>query len=154
LLVKHYLFRKGNENEQSHGDYKKLASTQAGWSVSVMRAVLGWIFITEGGGKLYGWFGGGGWEATCAYFTKLGIPFPELNAFFLGGVELYGGMLLLVGLLTRLAALPIAITIIVAILTAHLGGSYNYQLLIIVICVVLMHVGGGSLSIDKKLGAS
>ena len=135
------------------GFIKKIAPTNVGWSVSIMRAVLGGIFIKEGGGKLYGWFGGGGLDSTCIFFTKLGIPFPELNAYLVGGVELYGGMLLLIGLLTRVAALPIAMTMVVAILTAHADGGYNYQLLIIMSCIILMHLGGGSLSLDKKLGS-
>lgn len=128
---------------------KKIISSDAHWSVSLLRAVLGFIFFKEGAGKLFGWFGGGGWAATCAYFDTLGIPFPEFNAFLVAGTEFFGGIALFFGILTRLAAIPIGITMIVAILTAHREGGYNYPMLILSSCLLLVAVGGGRFSLDQ-----
>ncbi len=54
-------------------------------------------------------------------FTKIGIPFPELNAYFVGGLEIVGGILLLLGLLTRFIAIPFIIEMVVAILSTKIA---------------------------------
>ncbi len=54
-------------------------------------------------------------------FTKLGIPFPELSAHFVAGLEIVGGLLLIGGLLTRLIAIPFVIEMIVAILSTKIS---------------------------------
>jgi putative oxidoreductase len=76
------------------------------------RLVVGFAFYDSGGGKLKDI------EKTVGFFTDLGIPFPELNAAFVARLEYYGGMLLLVGALTRVVALLLSSTMIVALLTA------------------------------------
>ena len=76
------------------------------------RLVVGFAFYDSGGGKLKDI------EKTVNFFTELGIPFPELNAAFVSRLEYYGGMLLLVGALTRITALLLSSTMIVALLTA------------------------------------
>lgn len=130
---------------------KKIPATNAGFGVTLLRVVLGIIFFKEGSGKLYGWFGGGGWASTCAYFQNLGIPFPELNAFLVGYTEFLGGTALILGLLTRLASIPIGITMITAIFTAHQEGGYHFPLLILAACIALVETGGGRISVDKVL---
>jgi len=130
---------------------KKVTPTNAGWSVLALRLALGIIFFKEGSGKLFGWFGGGGWESTCAYFDSLGILFPKVNAFFVGYTEFLGGAALFVGCLTRPAALGIGATMVVAIITAHLGGGWHYPLTILTACITLVFLGAGHLSIDQRL---
>jgi putative oxidoreductase len=76
------------------------------------RLVVGQTFYVAGGGKI------ANMERTVGFFTDLGIPFPELNAAFVARVEYYGGLLLIIGLLTRLAALMLSSTMVVALLTA------------------------------------
>jgi putative oxidoreductase len=76
------------------------------------RLVVGFAFYDSGGGKL------GNMENTVNFFTDLGIPYPELNAAFISRLEYYGGMLLLAGALTRLVALLLSSTMIVALFTA------------------------------------
>jgi putative oxidoreductase len=83
------------------------------WVPGVLtRLVVGFAFYDSGHGKL------NNPENTVNFFTDLGIPFPELNAAFVSRLEYYGGMLLLAGALTRIVALLLSSTMIVALLTA------------------------------------
>jgi putative oxidoreductase len=76
------------------------------------RLVIGQAFYQTGAGKLTNL------EGVAAFFGGLGIPFPELNAAFVSRVEYYGGMLLIVGLATRIAAFLLSSTMVVALMTA------------------------------------
>jgi putative oxidoreductase len=77
-----------------------------------IRLSLGAVFLGTGWGKLHNL------GQVTGFFTELGIPFPAAQAAFVSGVELVGGTLILLGLLTRVAALPLMGTMVVAILTA------------------------------------
>ena len=77
-----------------------------------LRLSLGAVFLGTGWGKLHNL------EQVASFFTELGIPFPAAQAAMVSGVELVGGTLILVGLFTRFAALPLMATMAVAILTA------------------------------------
>lgn len=77
-----------------------------------MRVSLGAVFIGTGWGKLHNL------EQVTGFFTELGIPFPAALAPMVSGVELVGGTLILLGLFTRVATLPLIVTMAVAILTA------------------------------------
>ena len=76
------------------------------------RAVAGWTFYESGAGKLENP------DGVVRFFTMLGIPFPGLNAAFVSRLEYWGGLALLVGLGTRLFALLLSSTMVVALLTA------------------------------------
>lgn len=76
------------------------------------RLVIGYAFYLTGGGKI------AHIENTIAFFTDLGIPMPELNAAFVSRLEYWGGLALIVGLLTRLAAAGLFSTMAVALMTA------------------------------------
>ncbi len=78
----------------------------------VTRLVMGQAFYQTGSGKIENF------ANTVSFFTELGIPMPEANAFFVSRLEFWGGLLLLVGLATRLVALGLASTMVVALLTA------------------------------------
>jgi putative oxidoreductase len=75
--------------------------------------VIGYAFYQAGGGKL------ANMERTVGFFTDLGIPFPAANAAFIARLEFYGGMLLIVGLGTRVVAALLGSTMVVALMTAH-----------------------------------
>jgi putative oxidoreductase len=79
------------------------------------RIVVGWVFLWSGWGKL------NALDRITQNFVEWGIPFPHIMTPFVSGVEFFGGLLLLVGLFTRVAAVPLVITMIVAILSAKLG---------------------------------
>lgn len=130
---------------------KKIQQTQAGWGMAILRIVLGVIFIREGSGKLLGWFGQGGFAVACQYFTELGIPFPVFNTFLVSSTEFFAGLALFVGFLTRLAVIPLSITMVVAIFTAHLGSGWSYPVLIMAVCAALLQTGSGPLSLDKGM---
>lgn len=82
-----------------------------------IRLYWGYSFQTAGCNKLLNI------SETASFFAQQKIPFPEFNAYLVGGVECIGGWLLMLGLATRLAALPLAFTMIGALLTAHYAGS-------------------------------
>jgi uncharacterized membrane protein YphA (DoxX/SURF4 family) len=94
---------------------QKLIATSAPASVILIRLVVGGVFLSEGIQKfLYPAENGVG------RFTKIGIPAPEVMAPFVGVVEIVCGALILVGLLTRLAAIPLIIDMLVAILSTKI----------------------------------
>jgi putative oxidoreductase len=78
----------------------------------LVRLSLGAVFITSGWGKLHNL------GQVTTFFTELGIPFPGFNATLASSTELVGGALILLGLFTRLAAIPLIFTMLVAIGTA------------------------------------
>ena len=86
-------------------------SLQAPFLLAV-RLYWGWQFAETGWGKL------GDINKVINFFTSLGIPAPALNAWFVSGLELLGGILLIVGLGSRLIALPLVIDMLVAYITA------------------------------------
>ena len=77
-----------------------------------VRLYWGWQFIQTGWGKLHNI------QHVIGFFTSLGIPAPALNAYFVSGMEFVGGILLIVGLGSRLIGLILAFDMLVAYLTA------------------------------------
>jgi uncharacterized membrane protein YphA (DoxX/SURF4 family) len=84
-------------------------------STVVMRLMVGGVFLSEGILKFVYTNQGVG------RFTKLGIPFPDLTATFIGSLEIVGGILLMAGLFTRVIAIPFIIEMVVAILTTKIS---------------------------------
>ena len=114
------------------------------------RVVIGVIFTGSGWGKLHHL------AQVTEYFAGLGIPFPELQAPFVASTELLCGALVLLGLGTRLAALPLICTMIVALATAladqieDLGSLFGLAEFLYVALLVGLVVGGaGALSLDR-----
>jgi putative oxidoreductase len=77
-----------------------------------VRLSLGAVFLGTGWGKVHNL------AQVTSFFTELGIPFPAAQATIVSGIELVGGTLIILGLFTRFAALPLLGTMVVAILTA------------------------------------
>src|SRR5207248_10146366 len=86
---------------------------------TLARLTLGVVFIGTGWGKLHGL------DKVTDFFTELGIPAPGFNAVLASSAEFVCGALLLVGLLSRLAAIPLIVVMTVAILTAKLEGLHG-----------------------------
>jgi putative oxidoreductase len=113
------------------------------------RVAVGLVFVTAGWGKLHNL------ANVVEFFRSLGIPAPELQAPFVAAVELFGGLLLVLGLGTRFVAVPLACTMIVAIATAlwpDLEGAIDLlgksELVYIVIFAWLAVAGAGAVSLD------
>ncbi|MGO4999352.1 DoxX family protein [Oceanisphaera sp. W20_SRM_FM3] len=135
-----------------------LTASAAGVDTLPLRLGAGVIFAAHGGQKLFGWFGGYGLEGTAGWMTSIGLEPGMLMAAMAGGAEFFGGLLLIAGLMTRPAALMLAITMLVAIATVHLSNGlfmsnngYEFGLALLVISIALVFRGAGSLSVDRLL---
>ncbi|HEX2867487.1 MAG TPA: DoxX family protein [Ignavibacteriales bacterium] len=121
--------------------------------ILLLRIILGVVFIAHGSQKLFGLFGGKGLGATIGMFTGMGIPavLGYMDAFW----EFIGGVLVLLGLLTRVGSGGIAIIMIVAIAKVHgahgffLPMGFEYPLTLLVISIVIFLYGGGSYALDS-----
>lgn len=140
------------------------------WALTIVRVVLGVIFFMHGSQKVMGWFGGAGLAGTVAAMSSMGLPVPLVYALCLG--ELLGGIGLIVGCLSRIAAAGIGIIMIGAIATVHLkngffinwflvpdqGHGFEYNLALLAMAVAVILGGPGRWAIDnrccKKTGCS
>lgn len=135
-----------------------LFKTTDGFSDLPIRLGLGTIFVAHGAQKLFGWFGGYGLDATGQWMASIGLEPGYLMALAAGSVEFFGGLFILLGLLTRLSAFGAAVTMLVAIFSAHLqngffmaNNGYEFALALLLMAVALMLSGAGRLSVDAKL---
>lgn len=123
----------------------------------VLRLGLGTVFVAHGAQKLFGWWGGYGFQNTAQFFeSKFGLAPGWLHAGLAGGGEFFGGILLVLGLLTRFAAAQAAVIMAVAIWTAHRSSFFapegmEYPLTLLLVAVALALTGGGALSLDALL---
>lgn len=123
------------------------------WALTLLRGAVGLTFVAHGLQKLF-IFGVAG---VAASFSQLGIPFPFANAVLVTAVELLGGLALLTGLFTRLAAVPLAITMLVALFTVHLKGGFflpngfEYVLVLLAANIALAVGGPGAFAVDNAL---
>jgi len=136
----------------------KITATDTGLNTLPLRLGAGVIFTAHGAQKLFGWFGGNGLEGTAGWMASIGLEPGMLMAVMSGSAEFFGGLLLIAGLLVRPAALVLALTMLVAIVTVHLqnglfmsNGGYEFGLALLAISVALMLRGAGSLSADRLL---
>jgi len=138
-----------------------LVATNGGIVPLILRLTLAVVMFPHGAQKTLGWFGGYGFRATMAHFTKSGFP-PPL-AFLAVLAEFLGPLGLALGLLTRLAALGIAVVMLVAILVHRQHGFFmnwsgtqegegvEYHLLALGASVALIVDGAGAWSIDALI---
>ena len=136
----------------------KVLHSNAGWAGLVLRVPVGIILIAHGAQKLFGWFGGYGLEGTGQFMASLGLEPGYLMALLAGSAEFFGGLALVLGLLTRPAALVSAFTMAVAMFTAHIGNGlfmanngYEYALALLAVTVSLTIQGAGAFSVDGYL---
>jgi putative oxidoreductase len=141
---------------------KKLMSTNNDVALTILRLVLGIVFFAHGSQKMLGWFGGFGFHGTMGFFTNMGMPAPM--AFLIICTEFFGGLGLIFGLLTRIAALGIDGLMIGAIFMVHLqngffmnwmgtqkGEGFEFHLLAIGMAAALLLRGAGAFSLDRAL---
>lgn len=141
---------------------KRLMSTTDDVSLTTLRVVLGMVFFAHGAQMMLGWFGGFGFHATMGNFTHGGFPAPV--AFLIICAQFFGALGLLVGLLTRIAALGIAGVMVGAIFMVHLpngffmnwmgtqkGEGFEFHLLALAMAAALLLRGAGAFSVDRAL---
>jgi len=130
-----------------------------GCAETMLRIVLGAILIPHGMQKLFGAFGGMGLTANAALFDRLGYHPGMFWGTLVGCTEFIGGILLVLGLFTRAAALAVVIFMLNAVyFTSKTGGFFwtnrgsEFSILILAAAVFFLIRGGGEWSLDRKLG--
>jgi putative oxidoreductase len=142
---------------------RRILATDDSTATAILRLVLGLVFFAHGAQKMLGWFGGFGFSGTMGYFTgSMHIPAPL--AFLAIAAEFFGGLGLILGFLTRIAAFGIAVNMVVAIITVHSafgffmnwngtqkGEGFEYHLLVLAMTAFLIIRGAGAVSVDRAL---
>ena len=140
-----------------------LFSTNPDWIQTIVRLILGIVFFAHGAQKLLGWFGGPGLKGTLRTMHEfIGLPVPLAFAAVL--TEFFGGLGLIVGLLSRVAAIGIGVTMLSAIVMVNgryglflnwfgdrKGQGYEYHLLAIALAAVIIVRGSGAMSLDRLI---
>ncbi|GLR73425.1 DoxX family protein [Aliivibrio sifiae] len=136
----------------------QLLSSNAGFSALALRIPVGIIFMAHGAQKLFAWFGGYGLEGTGQFFESIGLAPGVAMAFLAGSAEFFGGLFILLGLLTRPSAFVLAFTMLIAIVSVHLpnglfmsDGGYEFGLALLAASASLMLSGSGKVALDKWL---
>jgi len=143
--------------------FRKLICTENDAATAILRLALGVVFFAHGAQKMLGWFGGSGFSGTMSFFTET-MHIPAVLAFLAIAAEFFGGLGLIVGLLSRVAALGITVNMVVAIAMVHhqfgffmnwfgaqKGEGYEYHLLVIAMAVLVILRGAGAVSLDRAL---
>lgn len=126
----------------------------------VLRVPTGIILAAHGAQKLFAWFGGYGLEGTGQWMESIGLAPGFLMALLAGSAEFFGGIALILGLLTRPAAIVSAFTMVIAIFSVHFSNGlfmsnngYEFALSLLAITVALAIQGGGRFSVDKAIAS-
>jgi putative oxidoreductase len=138
-------------------------STDPDWTLTAIRVILGVIFFAHGAQKMLGWFGGAGLKETLRTMHEyLRLPVPL--AFLAVTSEFLGGAGLILGLLSRMAAIGVCVTMVSAIVMVHgryglfmnwlgdrKGHGIEYHLLAIALAIAIVVRGAGAASLDRLL---
>jgi putative oxidoreductase len=143
--------------------FRGLFATRNDLALTIIRLVLGVVFFAHGAQKALGWFGGYGYAGTMQFFTQT-MHIPAAFAFLAICAEFLGGIALIVGFLSRIAAIGIGINMLVAISMVHSqngffmnwagtqkGEGFEYHLLALALCLIILVKGSGAVSIDRAL---
>lgn len=120
------------------------------WGMTLLRAVVGVVFVMHGWQKL-----GMGFHQVANFLSTAGIPYPEPAAVLLTVVELFGGLALILGVLTRYVAVALAFDMSVAIITVHARNGFfmpdglEYPMVLLAANLCLIMGGGGVFELFK-----
>ena len=141
---------------------RKWFSTPNDWTLTILRLAAGIMILPHGLQKTLGWFGGAGFSAQMAGFERGHIP--AVFAFLAIMAEFLGGIGLILGALTRVAAFGLAVNMVVAIYVLNWqngffmnwtgrqkGEGFEFHMLVIAMAIVLMARGGGAASVDRAI---
>lgn len=125
----------------------------------ILRLALGGLFFVHGAQKLFGWFGGHGLAGHIGFMEKLGVRPARLLGLISALGELFGGLGVLLGFLTPIAAAGLIGSMAVAIIKVHWpkgffnhDGGIEFPLILAVAAFVIGLVGAGRFSVDAILG--
>ena len=146
--------------------FRKLMATDNDAAITVLRLVTGIVFFAHGAQKMLGWFGGYGFTGTMGFFTGM-LHIPAPFAALAIGAKFFGGLGLIVGLFSRVAAFGIFCNMLVAVAMVHhqfglfmnwagtqKGEGFEFHLLALAITVFLMIRGAGAASVDRLWSSS
>jgi putative oxidoreductase len=126
---------------------------QLGLGIAIVRIVTGIVFLAHGYQKFFVY----GIAGATGAFAQMGIPAPSITAPAVAILELAGGIALIIGLLTRLAALGLLIDMLGAIFLVRLEGGFfapngaEFEIVLGAACLALVIAGAGALSVDEAL---
>lgn len=139
----------------------RLFQTDASYTSLYQRLLLAAVILPHGAQKLFGWFGGWGWDGTLAWFgAALHVPAPLAALVILS--DFFGSLLLIAGAFTRVAAFGASATMLGAILLLHApngffmnwsgaqaGEGFEFHLLALALSLPLIWRGAGAWSLDR-----
>jgi len=127
---------------------KRIAGLHPDWGITLVRLMTGLLFAVHGYQKFAGGIGG-----VTTLFAKLAIPFPGLMAPFIAILELVGGILLLLGVATRVVACLLAVEMLVTTLWVKMPSAgwnaSDLDRMLLVACVLLVLAGPGAAALDR-----
>lgn len=121
--------------------------------LAILRIAVGLVFLAHGGQKLFQF----GFEGVTGAFGQMGIPFPGLTGPLVAIVEFVGGVALVLGFATRLAALFLAVDMLGAMLLVHMSGGFflpagvEFALTLFAANLALFFMGPGDYSLDHGI---
>jgi putative oxidoreductase len=130
--------------------FRDASNRQLNVGLAILRLVVGVIFIAHGGQKIFVY----GLEGVAGSFGQMGVPMAGVVGPFIAFLEFFGGFALIAGLLTRLASLGLASTMIGAIVLVHLKAGFfapngiEFPLMLLGAAAVLTVTGAGAYSVD------
>ncbi|NBB22993.1 DoxX family membrane protein [Runella sp. CRIBMP] len=140
----------------------QLITTTENWGATAIRFALGIVLFSHGAQSMLGWFGGFGLQSTIE-FLSANMGLPALIGYAVICIQFFGSLMLVTGLLTRVAALGV-FGIFIGMATYHFdygfymnwsgtnaGEGFEYHILVLAMCVMLFISGGGALSVDYKI---
>jgi putative oxidoreductase len=140
-----------------------IVGTDGDWVITIVRIVLGVVFFAHGAQMALGWFGGAGLQSTVRVFREQ-LRIPASLAMLSVAAEFLGGLGLIVGLLSRIAAFGIAVVMLVALVVVHskfgffmnwygekIGHGIEYHVLVLALALTVMIKGAGAFSLDQVL---
>ena len=137
---------------------KNIFTTNNSIANIMLRVPVGIILSAHGSQKLFAWFGGYGLEGTGQWMESIGLAPGFLMALLAGSAEFFGGIALMLGFLTRPAAIVSAFTMIIAIFSVHFSNGlfmsnngYEFALTLLAVNVALAIQGGGKYSVDSAI---
>ena len=130
--------------------FRAPSSRSASLGLLVLRIATGAVFINHGYAKLFKF----GFAGVTDAFTHMGVPLPGIMGPFVGLLEFFGGIALVLGLLTRLFSLGLAIDMCVAILLVQLKkgfSGFEFEFMLMAASLALFLAGAGSFSVDAQI---